>query len=78
MHERLRLPEGVSLVEAAAGYRPFFSDEMPRLGFLPGIEGAYVAVGHPGVILAPLLGRLAAEHVLEGRRSPLIPCAGLI
>ncbi len=78
MHKRLRLPEGVSLVEAAAGYRPFFSDEMPRLGFLPGIEGAYVAVGHPGVILAPLLGRLAAEHVLEGRRSPLIPCAGLI
>jgi glycine/D-amino acid oxidase-like deaminating enzyme len=78
MHERLRLPEGVSLVEAAAGCRPFFSDGMPRLGFLPGIEGAYVAVGHPGVILAPLLGRLAAEHVLEGRRSPLVPSAGLI
>jgi glycine/D-amino acid oxidase-like deaminating enzyme len=78
MHERLRLPEGVSLVEAAAGCRPFFSDGMPRLGFLPGIEGAYVAVGHPGVILAPLLGRLAAEHVLENRRSPLIPSAGLI
>lgn len=78
MHERLRLPEGVTLVEAAAGYRPFFSDGMPRLGFLPGVEGAYAAVGHPGVILAPLLGRLAADHVLEGRRSPLIPPAGLI
>ncbi|GAA3064196.1 FAD-binding oxidoreductase [Rhizobium viscosum] len=78
MRDRLRLPEGVSLVEAAAGYRPVFSDGMPRLGFLPGIEGAYVAVGHPGVILAPLLGRLAAEHVLEDRRSPLIPSAGLI
>ncbi|MBB3657200.1 glycine/D-amino acid oxidase-like deaminating enzyme [Rhizobium sp. BK650] len=78
MHERLRLPEGVSLVEAAAGYRPFFSDGMPRLGFLPGVEGAYAAVGHPGVILAPVLGRLAADHVLEGRRSTLIPPAGLI
>ncbi|MBB3592048.1 glycine/D-amino acid oxidase-like deaminating enzyme [Rhizobium sp. BK529] len=78
MHERLRLPERVSLVEAVAGYRPFFSDGMPRLGFLPGVEGAYAAVGHPGVILAPLLGRLAAEHVLEGRRSPLIPPAGLM
>jgi len=78
MHERLTLPEGVTLVEAAAGYRPFFSDGMPRLGFLPGVEGAYVAVGHPGVILAPLLGRLAAEHVLEGQRSPLIPPADLI
>ena len=78
MHERLRLPEGVTLVEAAAGYRPIFSDGMPRLGFLPGVEGAYVAVGHPGVILAPLLGRLAADHVLDGRRSPLIPPAGLI
>jgi glycine/D-amino acid oxidase-like deaminating enzyme len=73
MHERLHLPDGVALVEAAAGYRPFFSDGMPRLGFLPGIEGAYVAVGHPGVILAPLLGRLAAEHVLDGQRSPLVP-----
>lgn len=78
MHDRLRLPEGVTLVEAEAGYRPFFSDGMPRLGFLPGVEGAYIAVGHPGVILAPLLGRLAAEHVLEGRRSPLIPPAGLV
>lgn len=78
MHQRLRLPEGVARVEAEAGYRPFFSDGMPRLGFLPGIEGAYVAVGHPGVILAPLLGRLAAEHVLEDRRSPLIPSAGLL
>ena len=78
MHERLRLPEGVTLVEAVAGYRPFFSDGMPRLGFLPGVEGAYAAVGHPGVILAPLLGRLASDHVLEGRRSPLIPPAGLI
>jgi glycine/D-amino acid oxidase-like deaminating enzyme len=73
MHERLHLPDGVALVEAAAGYRPFFSDGMPRLGFLPGIEGAYVAVGHPGVILAPLLGRLAAEHVLDRQRSPLVP-----
>jgi glycine/D-amino acid oxidase-like deaminating enzyme len=73
MHERLHLPDGVALVEAAAGYRPFFSDGMPRLGFLPGIEGAYVAVGHPGVILAPLLGRLAAEHVLDGQRSTLVP-----
>lgn len=78
MHDRLRLPEGVTLVEAAAGYRPFFSDGMPRLGFLPGVDGAYVAVGHPGVILAPLLGRLATGHVLDSHRSPLIPPAGLI
>jgi glycine/D-amino acid oxidase-like deaminating enzyme len=78
MHERLHLPEDVALVEAAAGYRPFFSDGMPRLGFLPDLEGVYIAVGHPGVILAPLLGRLAVDHVLEGRRSPLIPSAGLI
>lgn len=77
MQERLILPEGVALAEAAAGYRPVFSDGLPRLGFLPDVEGAYVAVGHPGVILAPLLGRLAAEHVLEGRRPPLVPAAGL-
>ncbi len=34
----------------------------------------YVAVGHPGVILVPLIGRLTAEEIVDGRRTELIPC----
>ncbi len=49
-----------------------FSDGLPRLGFVAEIDGLYVAVGHPGVILAPLLGRLAAEEIIAGKRSPLL------
>jgi glycine/D-amino acid oxidase-like deaminating enzyme len=42
-----------------------FDDDMPRLGFLPGVEGLYVAAGHPGVILAPLLGEMATTEILN-------------
>ena len=38
----------------------------------PGIGGLHVVVTHSGVTLAPLLGRLVAEEIVEGRgrRSP--------
>jgi glycine/D-amino acid oxidase-like deaminating enzyme len=65
---------GIELREATVGYRPYFADGFPRLGFLPDVGGIYVAVGHPGVILAPLLGRLATEEIVDGQRSPqLVP-----
>lgn len=73
MREEFDIPEYVNLVSAAVGHRPVFADGLPRLGFLPGIEGLYVAVGHPGVILAPLIGRLAADEILDGKRTDLIP-----
>ncbi|HEV2603433.1 MAG TPA: FAD-binding oxidoreductase [Microvirga sp.] len=57
--------ELVRFQAASLGHRPIFADGLPRLGFLPGISGAYVAAGHPGVILAPLLGRLAAAELLD-------------
>jgi len=36
---------------------------MPVRGFL--VEGLYVLVAHPGVILAPRLGRLAAGEIIQ-------------
>ncbi|TCL71947.1 glycine/D-amino acid oxidase-like deaminating enzyme [Rhizobium sp. BK251] len=73
MREELDLPDSVTLASAAVGKRPVFADGLPRLGFLPHVDGLYVAVGHPGVILAPLIGRLATEEILDERRSDLIP-----
>jgi glycine/D-amino acid oxidase-like deaminating enzyme len=45
------------------GQRPTFPDGLPRYGPVAGIEGCHVAVGHPGIILAPLLGRKIAEGI---------------
>ncbi|TCR93231.1 glycine/D-amino acid oxidase-like deaminating enzyme [Rhizobium sp. BK376] len=69
IRKRFAAPDDMHLVEAVVGQRPIFSDGLPRLGFLPDVEGAYVAVGHPGVILAPLMGRLAAEEIVDGIRQ---------
>jgi len=73
MRRKLALPHGVELQRAVVGYRPIFADGFPRLGFLPGADGIFVAVAHPGIILAPLLGRLAMEEIIEGQRSTLVP-----
>lgn len=59
MKEELVLPEGVKMISAEVGERPVFADGLPRFGFLPEIGNLFIAVGHPGVILAPLIGRLA-------------------
>lgn len=47
-----------------AAYRPMTDDGAPVQRFLPNVEGLYAIVAHPGVILAPQLGRLAADEVL--------------
>ncbi|GLO13806.1 D-amino-acid oxidase [Pseudomonas putida] len=44
--------------------RPKTRDGTPLRTFLPKVEGLYAAVAHPGVILAPLLGRLVSEDIL--------------
>lgn len=60
------LKGAVSLRSAVAGARPMPDGGIPLAGFAGGIEGLYLAVAHPGVILAPLLGRRAADTILGG------------
>jgi glycine oxidase len=59
---------------AWAGLRPGSPDEKPILGPVPGWEGVTVAAGHfrNGILLAPITGKLIAEHILEGRLSEAI------
>jgi len=71
LQEEFDLPDGVTLLAAEVGVRPMLADGMPRLGYLPGVSGVYLAVGHPGVILAPLLGTLAADEILNGKATGL-------
>jgi glycine/D-amino acid oxidase-like deaminating enzyme len=65
---------GLSLERLTLGLRPLPTDEFPVMGSLPGIPDIHVAVTHSGVTLAPIVGRLTAEEVLNGSRAePFAP-----
>ncbi len=67
----------VELVGAAVGLRPMPHDGAPVIGPVPGASGVYLAVMHAGVTLAPVVGRLVATEVVQGREvdelGPLRP-----
>ncbi len=69
MQERFQIPESLAFHRLQVGARPMFKDGTPRLGFAAAIDGLYMAVGHPGLILAPLMGRLAADEIITGQRA---------
>ncbi|PYB84519.1 FAD-binding oxidoreductase [Pseudomonas soli] len=61
--------------KACVGFRPIPSDGAPLVGYLPGINGVYVCVMHPGVTLAATVGRLVSMEITSGTPSPdLAPC----
>jgi D-amino-acid dehydrogenase len=73
--EGLRLAPGLAdatFVEVRAGLRPMSDDDLPVLGPLPGVSGAFVATGHGanGLLLGPVSGRLIAA-VVHGETPPL-------
>jgi glycine/D-amino acid oxidase-like deaminating enzyme len=57
--------EAMRLDGIGIGWRPIPSDGLPIVGFAPQIEGLYVTVMHPGVNLAPAIGRWAAAEILD-------------
>ncbi len=50
----------------SVGQRVVPADSFPVVGFAPKLGGLYVAVTHSGVTLAPALGRLAAQEIVDG------------
>jgi glycine/D-amino acid oxidase-like deaminating enzyme len=68
--EMFRGAEDVRLLSARVGMRPMPVDGRPLIGPVPAVLGAYVAVMHSGVTLAPLAGRLVAEEVVHGVEAP--------
>ena len=51
------------------------SDGAPIVGFTPDAPGLYLAVMHSGVVMAPVVGRLATEEIVAGREAEaLAPC----
>ncbi len=62
-----------SLVTAWTGLRPFSHDNLPYLGPVPSLHGAYAATGHyrSGILLAPITGLLLKEMILQ--QPPTLP-----
>ena len=54
------------------GWRPLPLDGHPVMGFSPTRNSAYLAIAHSGVSLAPILGRLAAQEILEGIKLDML------
>ena len=54
------------------GWRPLPLDGHPAMGFSPTARDAYIAITHSGVSLAPILGKLAAQEVLEGIKLDIL------
>jgi D-amino-acid dehydrogenase len=55
----------MKLVEEGVGFRPCAPDQLPVIGPIPGVSGAWIVSGNcrEGVILAPVTGHLVASMV---------------
>ncbi|WP_194208126.1 FAD-binding oxidoreductase [Superficieibacter sp. 1612_C1] len=56
----------------AVGQRSRPADGLPGLGYISSLRRVYLMVTHSGMTLAPLLGRLCADEIIQGARSPLL------
>lgn len=76
MMERLRkrLPHltDLSIDKIMVGQRPVPKDGLPVMGTSNACKGLYIASMHSGVTLAALMGKLAAEEIVDGVRSELL------
>jgi glycine/D-amino acid oxidase-like deaminating enzyme len=62
---------GASIDRRQACYRPVTDDNLPLIGRVPGLAGAYVATGHGpwGMLNAPATGLALAELIVDGAAS---------
>ncbi|CAI5930535.1 unnamed protein product [Closterium sp. NIES-65] len=61
----------VTIVKEQACFLPCSQDNVPVIGAVPGMQGAYVATGHScwGILNAPATGLAVAELAVDGRAS---------
>ncbi|HJP77061.1 MAG TPA: FAD-dependent oxidoreductase [Pseudonocardiaceae bacterium] len=66
----------VAAVRASVGRRVLPVDGLTIAGHLDARRAVYAVATHSGVTLGPLLGRLVAEELIDGRSSPLLATFG--
>jgi glycine/D-amino acid oxidase-like deaminating enzyme len=64
--------QSVEVESATVGKRALPVDGVPIAGYVDPRRAVYAVATHSGVTLGPLLGRLVAEEVLTGRKTPLL------
>ena len=64
--------KNAELERVTLGWRPLPRDDHPVVGFAHRESDVYLAVMHSGVTLAPLIGRLAAQEILDDVRVELL------
>ena len=75
IRRHFRGADAVESIDARVGWRPMPADGAPIVGFTPDAPGLYLAVVHSGVVMAPVVGRLATEEIVAGREAEaLAPC----
>lgn len=57
----------VNILRVFAHLRPMPPDRLPIYDRAPGLEGFYIAVGHSGITLAPLTGKLFSDWIVNGK-----------
>ncbi len=70
---------GVPVTHAWCCFRPGTPDEMPVIDRIPGLENAWMSVGHfrTGLMMAPESGRVVAEWMARGERPPSVEAFAL-
>ena len=75
IRRRFHGADTVTPIDARVGWRPIPADRMPIAGFTPDAPGLYLAVMHAGVVMAPVVGRLATGEIEAGNEAEaLAPC----
>ena len=75
IRRRFRGADTVRTIDSRVGWRPLPADGMPIVGFATDAPGLYLAVMHSGVVMAPVVGRLATDEIVAGNEAEaLVPC----
>ena len=61
-----------SAIRCAAGLRPMTPDRRPIYHKVDGVSDFYIAVGHSGITLAPITGKIFSELITTGKTDILI------
>jgi D-hydroxyproline dehydrogenase subunit beta len=64
--------EGAAVEKAHACVRALPRDGLPVVGWVPQTDGLYVIAAHAAVTMAPILGELAAQEIVESREAPML------
>ena len=64
--------KGARAFPQPVGYRPMPADGLPVLGFANAAPNLYLAVMHSGVTLAPIVGELATNEIVDGVKVEML------